>query len=226
MTLSYQLAFVYSRNGSGCGDACAVILHKCGCGRTHLRTCWELCSVHTSTFFIAHFLLRRKIACEWTLFDAFSASQCMCRNADLPVFPLGKCVSVNARRRKCAVHFTHANKMCRQFIPTSRNEKLICTKTPSTLNKFPSLLEELSALMTRPLRYGVMVNTTLQIISVNRRNNPKSTDTPAPIVIVTPTTDFMIPRLNRIIRRTRISCCVAAIFLCYFLKTSKRKNPL
>ena len=28
----------------------------------------------------------------------------VCRKADMPAFPLEKCVSANARRKKCAIH--------------------------------------------------------------------------------------------------------------------------
>ena len=67
-----------------------------------LASIWSLkLRLHWRSF-IAHVLLRKKFA-KMDIFDAFSASRRVCRKADMPVFPLGKCVNVNARRRNFGI---------------------------------------------------------------------------------------------------------------------------
>ena len=68
-----------------------------------LRLHWYIFIAH----FIAHF--RKFASVNEHFLTQFSASRRLCRYGDIPAFPLRKRVSVNARLRKCAVHFTQAN---------------------------------------------------------------------------------------------------------------------
>ena len=62
-----------------------------------------------------------------------------CRKADTPAFPLGKCVSVNARRGKCAVHLRTAqwNVQMKCVGATQKNE---CANVKLALESILSIL--------------------------------------------------------------------------------------
>ena len=69
-------------------------------------------------FYCAFPSMQKICQCNWTFLKHF---QRMCLKADMPAFPLGKYVSVNARGRKCAVHLhtriKSTQKMCGKNVP-------------------------------------------------------------------------------------------------------------
>ena len=67
---------------------------------TYKPSAYDNASFTLAHFYCAFSAPQKICQCKWTVFDAFSASRRMCRNADMSVFPLGICVSVNARHRK------------------------------------------------------------------------------------------------------------------------------